>query len=221
MNLRQNDRSHQCPLCCSADTEYYLSDRRDYFYCTECDLIFVPESFHLSQTDEKAEYDKHENDLNDAGYLKFLNRTIDPLKHALEKGQIGLDFGCGPAPLLAKTLTEAGFPTAYYDLYYFNDSQLLTKQYDFITCTEVIEHIKNPIEMLSLFQNLLAPSGTIAIMTKRVKDKTSFATWHYKNDPTHICFYSEKTFNWVAQRFSWQLHMIDNDVVFLSKRAKT
>jgi hypothetical protein len=54
-------------------------------------------------------------------------------------------------------------------------------------------------------------------MTKRVRDKPSFSTWHYKNDPTHIAFYSEQTFAWLAQQWQLKLEIIDNDVVFLTK----
>ena len=51
-------------------------------------------------------------------------------------------------------------------------------------------------------------------MTKRVRDHASFIDWHYKHDPTHINFYSEATFEWIAQAYQWQLEIIDNDVVF-------
>jgi len=52
-------------------------------------------------------------------------------------------------------------------------------------------------------------------MTKRVLDKKAFSTWHYKNDPTHICFFSEATFQWTAEQLGMRLKVVEKDVVFL------
>ncbi|MEE4246062.1 MAG: class I SAM-dependent methyltransferase [Kangiellaceae bacterium] len=210
-----------CPLCQSSQTQHYWQDkRRDYRQCQQCQLVYVPEAFHLSASDEKAEYDKHENSLDDDGYLTFLSRVTDPLiKLYAERGQQakGLDFGCGPAPALAQHMSQAGHNMAIYDLYYFPDQIVLNETYDFITCTEVIEHLAAPMEFLTWATGHLAEDGIIAIMTKRVRDLDSFKHWHYKNDPTHICFYSEATFEWIAENFRLTLSIINKDVVFLTR----
>ena len=88
---------------------------------------------------------------------------------------------------------------------------------NFITMTEVIEHIARPSELLPRLDRLLSPGGILAVMTKRTRDLAAFSSWHYKNDPTHICFYSEVTFEWIAQKMSWKLEVIDKDVVFFTK----
>ena len=31
-----------------------------------------------------------------------------------------------------------------------------------------------------------------------------FATWHYRRDPTHVVFYREETFAWLAAHFGWE-----------------
>jgi hypothetical protein len=49
-------------------------------------------------------------------------------------------------------------------------------------------------------------------MTKRVIDVAAFSRWHYKNDPTHICFYSEATLKWLAAKYHLQMELIDKDV---------
>lgn len=208
-----------CPLCHnSTSMPFYRDKRRSYLQCTRCELVWVPTEYHLSSDDEKAEYDKHENSLTDTGYLKFLSRVADPLVKRLTQPAKGLDFGCGPAPALAEQLKSQGHSVALYDLYYFPDPSVLEEQYDFITCTEVIEHLAEPATVIDQWINCLKPEGILAIMTKRVIDQAAFQNWHYKNDPTHIGFYSEATFKWLANHWKLKLEIIDKDVVFLIKQ---
>jgi len=55
-------------------------------------------------------------------------------------------------------------------------------------------------------------------MTKLVRDRQAFAGWHYKNDPTHVCFFSEQTWQWWAQRQGTPLHIVGADVILLGPR---
>ncbi len=177
-------------------------------------MIIVPKQFHLPAEEEKAIYDHHQNDPEDFGYRKFLSRTLDPLVGKLHQGAKGLDFGCGPGPAISKMGEEIGIKIENYDLYYYNDLELLDNKYDFIILTEVIEHIAQPKTLLALLDSMLKPNAILAVMTKQVIDQQRFKTWHYKNDLTHICFYSKMTFQWIAKKFGWQLDFIDKDVVF-------
>jgi hypothetical protein len=45
-------------------------------------------------------------------------------------------------------------------------------------------------ELNRLF-TLLKKGGVLAIMTQMITKETDFSTWYYKNDPTHICFFSQ------------------------------
>ncbi|MBS3799133.1 class I SAM-dependent methyltransferase [Pseudoalteromonas sp. T1lg75] len=209
-----------CPLCDSAQISHYHQDKvRDYWQCADCALVFVAAYQHLSAADEKAIYDQHENDLNDEGYRRFLTRIFTPLNERLTMASSGLDFGCGPAPMLATMLQEQGHTVALYDLYYQPQQQVLQARYDFVCSTEVIEHLAQPQQQLQVWLELLRPGGTLALMTKLVIDVQRFATWHYKNDPTHIAFYSKETFAYIAERFGLTLEFIAADVIFLTKPA--
>lgn len=177
----------------------------------------MPTEYHLSPTDEKAQYDKHQNCPEDINYRKFLSRVFDPLSAQISSNSLGLDFGCGPGPTISHIAKEHGIIVANYDLYFFNQLELLTRQYDFITMTEVIEHIAAPHILLTQLDAMLKSDGILAIMTKRATNLHAFSHWHYKNDPTHICFYGLETFEWIAQRFKWKLEVIDKDVVFFHK----
>jgi len=207
-----------CPLCLNKNTEHYHRDNvREYLQCTVCQLVFVKPENYLNAETEKAIYDLHQNSPDDEGYRGFLNKLIQPLSQRLQVGMKGLDFGCGPAPTISVMLAESGYSMENYDVFYANHPELLQKKYDFITCTEVIEHLHYPYKELTLLSNLLNEQGYLGMMTKRVIDKSRFANWHYKNDPTHVCFYSEDTFEFIAEYWNFKLQVINSDCVILKK----
>ncbi|MCE9680113.1 class I SAM-dependent methyltransferase [Shewanella sp. AS1] len=207
-----------CPLCQSLALSLFHRDRhRSYMRCGHCQLISVPDEFLLSAADEKAFYDRHQNNSDDQGYRRFLGRTWQPLSSRLTPQMQGLDFGCGPGPTISVMAAEQGLKMADYDLYYANRPELLEQQYDFITMTEVIEHVADAFALLQQLDSLLKPGAILAVMTKRALDEQAFINWHYKQDLTHIRFYSIATFEWIAAHFNWQLEVIDKDVVFFTR----
>jgi len=135
----------------------------------------------------------------------------------LPAGASGLDFGCGPGPVLAEMLAAAGHSVALYDKFYFPDASVLQGAYDFITATEVVEHLEQPRAVLEQLTGLLRPAGWLAIMTKRVRDQAAFARWHYIQDPTHIVFFADHTFIWLSQHLGCRLTVCGPDVVLLQK----
>jgi 2-polyprenyl-3-methyl-5-hydroxy-6-metoxy-1,4-benzoquinol methylase len=208
-----------CPLCLKNNFEHYFHDKfRDYWQCINCQLVFVNPEQYLSLADEKAIYDQHQNSPSDQGYRKFLNKLLVPLTAKLKKATNGLDFGCGPGATVSVMLKEEGFLVSDYDIFYANKPELLEHIYEFITCTEVIEHLHKPYQEINLLSSLLKPRGYLGIMTKRVIDKYMFSTWHYKNDLTHVCFYSVKTFEYIAKHWGYNLQIINSDSVILQKR---
>lgn len=209
-----------CPLCASAETAFYHRDaRRDYRHCRRCDLVFVPPVFRLSPAEERAVYDQHENSPEDLGYRRFLGRLFDPLRERLAPGARGLDFGAGPGPTLSVMFEEAGHPMAIYDPFYAPDAGVLEEEYDFITATEVAEHLFAPGEVLARLAGRLRPGGWLGLMTKRTTTREAFARWHYILDPTHVGFFSEASFQWLAESLGMSVEFPAADVVLLQKPA--
>ena len=207
-----------CPLCHSLSIVNYCSDkRRDYYQCEQCRLVFVPPCQHLSWEEEKAHYDLHQNSPEDQGYRQFLSRLANPLKAVLIPGARGLDFGSGPGPALSVMLEEAGFDMAIYDIFYANNMSVLQSEYDFVATTEVVEHLSAPGKVLESLYSMIRPGGYLGAMTKMVLDQTAFSSWHYKNDQTHISFYSRETFNYLAQTWGASVEYPDSDVVLIKK----
>src|SRR5690554_3151776 len=191
-----------CRLCHCTPLQPYAADRRrEYGYCASCHLVQVAPVDFLSAEEEKAQYDTHVNDVNDLRYRVFLSRTATPLLQRLSKPSKGLDFGCGPGPLLAHMLMEAGHSVALYDAFYHPNETVLTDTYDFITATEVAEHLHAVGHWLDRLWDLLAPGGWLALQTKQYVSAEEFPNWYYKNDLTHVSFFSPATFGWLADRW--------------------
>lgn len=209
---------HTCPLCRKGKADEFFRDKnRCYLKCSYCALVFVPRVYWLSRKAEKAVYDLHENDPMDKGYRRFLSRLTSPLLEKLTPGQRGLDFGCGSGPALAGVMEEQGHFMDLFDPYYYPDPGLLKKPYDFITATEVVEHLTHPDREFTTLFNLLNPGAWLGIMTKMVKDQDAFSRWHYIRDLTHVCFYSPLTFEYIAARFNAGLIFAADDVVLFRK----
>ncbi|MEZ5573432.1 MAG: class I SAM-dependent methyltransferase [Halioglobus sp.] len=207
-----------CPLCCGSTLSFYFADlRRPYFQCDTCRLVFVPSAWHLSREAERAEYSLHQNNIEDSGYRTFLSRLMLPLASRLGPGSRGLDFGCGPGPALAQMFREAGFEMTLYDSMFFPDTRALEYYYNFICATEVVEHLHFPGRELDRLWSQLISGGWLGIMTKLVRDPEAFSNWHYKNDPTHVCFFSFDTWRWWAKMRNAHLEIIGADVILLQR----
>ncbi|MGL1894632.1 MAG: class I SAM-dependent methyltransferase [Spirochaetaceae bacterium] len=209
----------KCCLCASNKTELISEDKkRKYYICNICKTITVPPQYHLSIEKEKERYDLHTNSNKDEYYIKFLNRIIEPLLNYIKPNSEGLDFGCGPGPILKEQLKPYKINMSEYDLYYKNDKSLLQKKWDFVVTTEVMEHLKNPYTEIELLWELINPKGVLAVMTALVTKDITFSSWYYKGDPTHISFFSKESFIWLSQKLGADVEFFDKDITFLIKR---
>lgn len=201
-----------CGLCgehsfvCIHTHPYHPLQGRAYWQCQQCALIQVAPEQRISAQEEKALYDLHENDPIDAGYQRFLSQLSGPLASQLDSdgktNADGLDFGSGPAPVLAELMKSHGHQCTTYDLYYTHKPERLTALYDFICATEVFEHLASPGSVLDTLVACLKPGALLAIMMQRPDEQPDFATWGYLNDPTHISFYPEKALSYICWRWS-------------------
>ncbi len=208
-----------CPLCAHPTTQPFHADPdRDYLHCPRCDLIFVEREALLGPAAEKARYDRHENDPTDPAYRHFLNQLVQPLLARLGPPPLkGLDFGSGPGPTLSIMLAEQGYPMRIYDPFYAPNPQVLDETYDFVTCTETLEHFYTPhIEWHELV-NLVKPGGWLGIMTRIHPSPEDFPAWSYKNDDTHVSFYSQKTFTFLADQDDLHVDFIGDNVILFYK----
>jgi len=134
-----------------------------------------------------------------------------------------LDVGCGPGLFLieAKKRGWEVFGTEFTDeqITYLNDKGIQTYQgklsptsfekesFDIIISSEVIEHINNPMEEMSLFNSFLRKGGITYITTpnfnaiERFLLKGKYNIIHY---PEHLCYYTPKTINLLLEKCGFE-----------------
>ena len=213
-----NIRANCCPLCSSeAVLDFAVDRKRSFLRCDVCRLVFVPPFFFLAPGDERRRYDLHRNRPDNDGYRSFLRRLLPPLVRALPLGARGLDFGSGPEPLLVRMLEEAGYRMSLFDPFYAPDTSALAAAYDFITATEVLEHLRDPGKELERLWSRVRPGGVLAVMTRLYGDREAFCSWYYKNDLTHVCFFSPATLTWLAEHWHATLEVAASDIALFHK----
>jgi len=216
--MRTYVKNQACPMCAEPCADkFHQDERREYYRCSACRLVFVPSPYYLSEREVKTHYDQHQNSPDDPRYRQFLNRLFVPLEKNLSNASDGLDFGSGPGPALSVMFEEKGHHMRLYDYFYAPDTSVFDQQYDFVTVSETVEHLHDPRMDLNRLWGCLKPRGRLGIMTKLVVDRKSFVNWYYKNEPSHVCFFSKATFQWLAGQWQADLDFAHEDVVIFSK----
>lgn len=181
----KSDHEKICPLCHRAKHETKLLNKRierEYYQCLNCSLVFVDRDDLLCPNQEKLRYKSHQNHVRSPGYEKFLRRIIDPITKQYGPKAKGLDFGEGPYPMLREILADLSYNNIDgYDIY-FNPTEFSHNMYDFITCSEVIEHLSDPREVLARLFSVLKQEGVLAISTGILTKEIDFELWHYPVD---------------------------------------
>lgn len=210
-----------CPVCTRPEPRLLIHiDQRDYLRCDDCLATFLPAAQRPGPELERREYELHQNEVDDPGYRRFLARLVVPLLERLEPTAEGLDYGCGPGPALAAMLREAGHSMSLWDPLFAADPRVLRRQYDFITCTEVIEHLHQPRQTFAELQDLLRPGGLLGLTTCFQTDDARFANWHYRRDPTHVLFWRRETLQYLAGQLGWSIDFPVDNVAILQRPAR-
>jgi hypothetical protein len=222
-DLREIRVSHEtpaCPLCgAAAERPPVPVHGRRFLSCGLCRLTFVAPADRPTAEAERAHYGTHRNDPDDPRYRAFLARLADPLVARLPPGAWGLDYGCGPGPVLAAMLRERGFRVALYDPFFAPDPAVLRQTYAFVTCTETVEHFFSPAEEFARLDALLRPGGLLGVMTELLEEGRALEGWRYARDPTHVSFYHEETLRWIAGWYGWTLERPGRNVALFRKRG--
>lgn len=159
---------------------------------------------YLSSDQEKDRYLQHNNDVNDLRYQSFVKPLFEELLPLIPRGAKGLDYGAGTGPVLCEMFRSQGFTVRLYDPYFWPDTSVLKEKYDFIFACEVVEHFYSPYQEFSRMKEMLLENGALGIMTALYSSEINFEEWYYRKDPTHVCFYSNQTIEWLFQRFKFK-----------------
>ena len=163
--------------------------------------------------DEKQRHDKHSDDIEDQGYQKFVSPIITAVENGYQTNDIGLDYGCGKTAIIQELLQRKHYNIVGYDPIYLPDETVFKSRYNYITCCEVIEHFYSPSNEFNKLATLLLPSGKLFLKTYLYNDTINFENWWYKNDPTHVFFYTEQTLEYIKSKFAFSNLKISKELI--------
>ncbi len=206
---------HSCPLCLT-HAEYFYKDIQKYCRCPTCHGIFVIFEDLPDKNREKERYKLHDDNAEDAGYRKFVSPITANIEKDFSTEAKGLDFGAGTSQIITKVMQEKGYDIIPYDPYFHPDTELLKKRYDYIASCEVIEHFYHPAKEFALLKSMLKKDAKLYLMTDIYDENVEFSSWYYKNDPTHVFFYTKKTFEWIQKKFAFTNLFIEKRLIILS-----
>ncbi len=216
--MKTRDYSAICPLCLQERAEDFAEVHgSSYLRCQNCSLIFVHPSGLPSREQEEKRYQFHQNETTNPEYCAYIRKLLTPLLESITERSLGLDYGCGPSKIAERILGDIGISAESFDPFYFSNSEILNQQYDFIFCSEVIEHFHHPKEEFDKLDGLLRRGGLLEIVTGIYQENQKFQDWWYVRDSTHVAFYSEKSFQWIANHYKWDREYLEGNVIIFRK----
>jgi hypothetical protein len=205
-----------CPLCSAGNQAEFSTAENGYVYfrCSRCSLIWLGADHRLSREDEASHYCLHQN--FGSAYQSYLLNTVKPALEYVKPGALCLDFGCGPTEGMSGLLSPMGFRVESYDPFFF-PRVLRRNRYDLVLCSESLEHLFMPGREFVRIDAAMKRSAILGVRSQLWDGLGSFKDWYYRLDPTHVCFYSKDTVEWLAAHFGWDLLELSNPYWVLRK----
>ena len=129
---------------------------------------------YLSQEEEKERYKNHNNDVNDPRYQKFVSPIVEKVRDHYDTNHLGLDYGAGTGPVITSLLEKEGYALRLYDPFFHLYPKNLSIKYDYIICSEVIEHFHHPYEEFKSLAEMLKQKGSIFCLTSLYNEEIDF-----------------------------------------------
>lgn len=196
-----------CRVC--GDTALlFFKNERTFYKCPQCWLIFTNEI--STSSEQETHYKKQWRDEDKSfwkGQVDVLEKIIG--KHV--KPRRILDFGSGSGALTQE------FQSRNYDVTpvepmvtgYLKD-QNFTGKFNVVLAVEVFEHLLNLWDEIEEIEKILEPGGIILAATaltnpfiQRDQAQEEFKEWWYKDDPTHVNFFCNKTLEVMGAVKGW------------------
>jgi hypothetical protein len=220
MNANQHLTSHSCRLCSGAlDPQFQLrvlnKHEVEYFLCQSCGSLQTEPAYWLEEA-----YGSNLSNLDTGAVQRnWHNFYVIYLLCKIFKLQNVLDLGGGDG-LLCRSLRD-------YEINCFVQDQYATPTYaqgftepnfetpDLILGFEVWEHLPEPAKDLKRFFD--QKPKALLITTGIYQDQKS--DWWYLTPESgqHIFFYSHKALEKIAQQFEYDLHIVENFLLFIRK----
>src|SRR5574344_230668 len=225
--------NNACYLCESNDLKKREGKVRDndsleIFECKNCGLVFLSSFEHIDEN--FYETSQMHSGIEVQDWIDFIHQDNIQRgqKHInlIEDKNI-LDFGCGPADFLAMANNLAkdvvgieldlGLREHFEkeNLKVFSSiNDLANNKFDTIFMFPVLEHIKNPIELLENFKNILNKDGKVVIEVPNSDDalltlykNKAFSEFTYWSP--HLFSYNEKSLKLLLKKAGFKVIKID------------
>ena len=207
-----------CPICKSERRRLYqFKYDIPIFICLSCDVGYA--GLHPNNLNEVYSNKHYLSKLTLKENRKYrINRfakeRVNILRKFKTKGSI-LDFGCGSGYFIeaARQYFDVEGVEFSDDLRKWLKKKLnietyktlskTKKKYDIITAFDVIEHVKDPTNLLKEFKKKLNKDGIILIYTPN-KNSLGFNFLGYNNNllvpPAHLFYFNKTSFNLMAKK---------------------
>ena len=205
----------ECTLCHNKTELFFQFKNRTYLKCLNCHSVMLDRKDYISAEKEKQRYESHNNDVMDERYQKYASPIVKAVMKDYQKNNLGLDFGSGTGPVITKLLRDQGYRINIYDPFFADDKDKLKLHYDYIVCSEVMEHFHNPYLEFEKLRALLNPLGALYLKTSIYDESIDFNAWYYKNDLTHVFFYHEKALEYIKNQFGFNKLIINKDFTIM------
>jgi len=196
-----------CRLCHN-QAQLVFEDVRPFYACNVCGLIFS-DCFLSIEAVEKHYKDQHTNPFD---WKKEAEGFVEWLKNfgfSVPLWSLSIfDYGSGGG-FLTEALRKIGFKVDCYEPMLHGEfiRENYANAYDVIILNEVVEHLEDINKTLDIVYNVLADNGVVFIKTllmdKIINDPLNFQelfkSWWYKDDPTHISFFSFLTIEYICK----------------------
>lgn len=220
-----------CNLCNSKKHKKRKGSVRDnknleIFECCDCGLVFLSQDNHIDET-----FYENSNMHQSFDFNKWRNETLTDderrfefLKNSLVNKTV-LDFGSGNGGFLklAKNISKSVLGVElekaiipYYkeeNIHLENNIDNIKNKFDIITSFHVIEHIKEPLDILEKLKNLLEDDGKLIIEVPNANDalltiyeNEAFSNFTYWS--CHLYLYTQHTLNILAKQAGFKVEFI-------------
>jgi hypothetical protein len=207
----------KCPLCTSEESQSLPRTRegRLYLKCATCDFVWLSPVFRVSEREEEDRYLEHHNSPDIPAYRAYLSRLAQPVLRHVNRGALGLDYGCGPVEGMKALLEPDGYEVISYDPYFF--PRFPEGPFDFVLCSEAAEHFYAPAEEFARIDAILKPKGVLGVSSWLLPPPEKFEDWSYRRDKTHVGFFGEKSVRWLARARGWEILALESPLWILRK----
>ncbi len=214
----------ECTICSNKIIEAVqkvqspLIDKRyQLYYCSGCESSFFNANewdFNIGAYYDEEYHNLEENFTISRHWARQVKRISKQLP-AQEKSLDILDIGCASGTFLqhwdrhhhlfgvelnknnAQIARNNGI-TIYQD---FVENVPFERQFDVVTCYNILEHLPNPGPVLEKLTQILKKGGILVIEVPTIECKLyrklskKEIHWHMFNPPSHLCYYSRKFFD--------------------------